>query len=448
MMGLFFGAIADDDTGATDLAGMLTEQGMHVATVLQGASEIDVRRWTSDCDAVVIGTGSRSIARHEAYARTASAAQTLVKLGAKIIAVKYCSTFDSTTEGNIGASIDAAMDVTGVRFTVALPALPSLGRTTYLGYHFVHDKLLSDSTMRHHPLNPMSNPHLPSHLQAQTSRRVGIVPYPVVAGDVTGVKEHLRKLELEGTQIALLDCVDNRQLRVLGEAACEMPLLTGSSAWGMILPQLWRERGIWHLPQGGRNLLERSPGGHGHLIVSGSCSEATAAQNAWAAANGIEVFAVDPIILIQDGRAPEAVVQKLVESLSMESNCLLASTSPARSQTDVHAWTRTQGISPLEAGERIGAALAQTVCAIFRHATPRGLIVAGGETSSLLMRKLELGGLRVGKNIDPGVPVCVALAQPGLGVVLKSGNFGSPDFYARAITAIDRLPLTKMEGAS
>src|SRR6187402_3244299 len=142
-MPIFAGAVADDDTGATDLAGMLTAQGMRVSLVLDKASPEQLALWASDCDAVVIGVASRSIAKSDAYSRTFAAVTALRIFEPRLIAIKYCSTFDSTPDGNIGASIDAAMDATGERFTVALPALPELGRTTYMGYHFVGEQLLS-----------------------------------------------------------------------------------------------------------------------------------------------------------------------------------------------------------------------------------------------------------------------------------------------------------------
>lgn len=441
-MPIFFGAIADDDTGATDLAGMLTSQGMRTVLVLQGSSDDELQRWTAGCDAVVIGTASRSIAKQDAYARTVQAAQALRSLGAQVLAVKYCSTFDSTAEGNIGATIDAAMDITGERLTVALPALPALGRTTYMGYHFVGDKLLSDSAMRHHPLNPMTNAHLRSLLQSQTAHRVGLVPFAAVAAGSNAVREHLDKLQADGVQIALLDCVDDSQLRVLGEAFCQMPLLTGSSAWGMVLPAIWRERGMWH-PAEGERLPARMPGGHGHLIVSGSCSEATTAQNAWAAANGMQLFALNAIELAQGNGSHEAMLESIAACLNQDRCCLLTTTMQPGHKHQVHAWAAAQGLSPLATGERISSALAQIVAALFQRATPRGLIIAGGETSSALMRALRLGGLRIGPNIEPGIPACVTLAMPQLGVALKSGNFGAPDFYARAITAIESLPLAK-----
>lgn len=443
-MPVFAGAIADDDTGATDLAGMLTEQGMRVILATENSSLEELKRWSADCDAVVIGTASRSIAKNEAYARTFAAAKSLRALGAEMLAVKYCSTFDSTPAGNIGTSIDAAMDMTGEQFTVALPALPALGRTTYMGHHFVGEKLLSDSVLRHHPLNPMTNAYLPSHLQTQTTRRVGLLPYPVVAVGSDAIRARLRELQSSGVQIALIDCVDDKQLVSIGKVINDMRLITGSSAWGMVLPHIWREQGIWG-PTLEAKVPTRADGGAGFLIVSGSCSEATRVQNEWAVENGMDAFPLDPIDLLQRRVPSPDMMERVGRLLRSGERCLLTTSAVAGSKQQVHAWTSEQGSSPLAAGEQIAHALAQAVAEIFERTTPQGLIVAGGETSSTLMRALRLGGLRVGPNIEPGVPVCVALARPQLGVVLKSGNFGGPDFYARAIAAVQALPTRSVE---
>ena len=169
-----FCAVADDDTGATDLAGMLSEEGLRTVLVVDGNPE----RWSAGYDAVILGIGSRALPCAEAYARTRDAVRKLRSLAPRVIEIKYCSTFDSTAEGNIGPSIDAAMDELGEPFTVALPALPVNGRTTYMGHHFVHRQLLSESPMRNHPLTPMRNPDLVSHLQSadQTAGGAGAVP--------------------------------------------------------------------------------------------------------------------------------------------------------------------------------------------------------------------------------------------------------------------------------
>src|SRR5919107_5878595 len=178
---LLFGAVADDDTGASDLAGMLAEQRLRTLLVIDLPEQNQLDEWSEGQHAVVMAEGTRNLRADEARARTRSAIRLLKRRDPRAFQLKYCSTFDSTPEGNIGPTIDAALEELGEEFTVALPALPVNGRTTYRGYHFVHDRLLSDSPMREHPLTPMTNANLVEHLASQTSRRVGLAPYESVA---------------------------------------------------------------------------------------------------------------------------------------------------------------------------------------------------------------------------------------------------------------------------
>jgi len=410
---LIFTAVADDDTGATDLAGMLADNGVRTVLVLDD----DPQRWAEGFDALVLGAGTRALPPAEAYSRTAAAVQKLWAIHPRVLEIKYCSTFDSTAEGNIGQSIDAAMDITGVGFTVALPALPVNGRTTYLGHHFVNGQLLSDSPMRDHPLNPMRNSNLVSHLQTQTRRRVGLARYPVT-------RDALKALESDGVEIAVLDCVDDADLTRVCEAIAELRLISGSSAPAMRLPVLWRERGWWQPRQA--DVQPRSHSGHGVLIVSGSCSQATRLQNQWFAVQGGEVQVFDPIALLE-GAAPP---------ITQSATALVRISAEPADRRRVHDWSISHGHTAASAGLQLAAAFARRVAARVATQPPAGLIVAGGETSTAVCRALRLGALEVGRNIQPGVPVCFPLGGEPFQMVLKSGNFGSPDFYGVVINRI------------
>ena len=412
-----FCAVADDDTGATDLAGMLSEEGLRTVLVVDG----DPERWSAGYDAVVLGAGSRALPAREAYSRTREAARKLRALVPRVIEIKYCSTFDSTTEGNIGPSLDAAMDELDERFTVALPALPINGRTTYMGHHFVHRQLLSESPMRDHPLTPMRNPDLVSHLQSQTSRRVGLATYPVT-------RAKLDSLRSEGVEIAILDCVSDADLEDVCKAIAHLPLISGSSAPAMKLPAIWRREGWW--TPAGRELRRSDSPGRGFLVVAGSCSEATRRQNEWIERQGIESLVLDPIALASGAPVP---------SIPIGRDCLIRIASSAADIERAGKWAREQGCSPAEAGLRIAYGLARLVSRAVEDHPPAGLIVAGGETAGAICRTLQLGALEVGRNIEPGVPLCFPLSGLRAPLVLKSGNFGSPGFYGRAIEAIKKL---------
>ncbi len=411
-----FGAVADDDTGATDLAGMLSEEGLRTVLVVDG----DPERWSTGYDAVILGTGSRALPAAEAYSRTRDAVRKLCALAPRVIEIKYCSTFDSTAEGNIGPSLDAAMDELGEPFTVALPALPVNGRTTYMGHHFLHRQLLSESPMRNHPLTPMRNPDLVSHLQRQTRRRVGLAAYPVS-------RAKLDDLRAEGVQIAILDCIGDADLRGVCEAIAHLPLISGSSAPAMKLPAIWRREGWWSPST--RDARRSHAGGIGFLVVAGSCSEATRRQNDWFEGHGARCVVLDPVALASGAPLP---------SIPAGCDCLVRTASSATDIERAGKWARGQGLSPAEAGLKIAYALAQMVRRAVRENPPAGLIVAGGETASAICRTLEVGALEVDRNIEPGVPLCSPLGGLDVPLVLKSGNFGSEGFYAKAIEAIQK----------
>jgi uncharacterized protein YgbK (DUF1537 family) len=427
-MPVWFAAVADDDTGATDLAGMLAQRGMRAVLIIDEPSPEDFAEWTGNADAVVMGTGSRSVAPDVAYRRTRQAIQFLKTLSPQTLQVKYCSTFDSTAAGNIGPSIDAAMDETGQSFTVALPALPVNGRTTYMGYHFVGQQLLSDSPMRDHPLNPMTNANLVTHLQSQTKRRVGLLSHPDVREGSARIHQCLDELRARGVEIAIMDCVSDEDLWSICQAISSLPLITGSSAPGMCLPLSWQQTAPRSIA------YERGNNGRGFLVVAGSYSEATRRQNEWLASQDVVVVTLDALELA--GSPTPSVPAVIGESLTVGRTCLI---QISRDRERVQEHFRAQNKTEIEAGERIARGLAEVVREILRIALPEGLILAGGETSSIVSRALGFRALRVGSNIEPGVPVCVTLTEPALPVVFKSGNFGSEYFYGHAMNAIRAL---------
>jgi uncharacterized protein YgbK (DUF1537 family) len=412
-----FCAAADDDTGATDLAGMLSGGGLRTVLVVDG----DPERWSGGYDAVILGTGSRALPPADAYVQTREAVKKLKALRPRVIEIKYCSTFDSAPDGNIGPSLDAAMDELGESFTVALPALPVNGRTTYMGQHFVNGQLLSDSPMRNHPLTPMRNANLVSHLQGQTSRRVGLASYPVTRAKLDALRE-------SGVQIAVLDCIDDRDLRNVCEAIANLPLISGSSAPAIKLPAVWR-RERWWTPSAPPPAKRNSAGGD-FLIVAGSCSEATRRQNQWFESEGGQSFVIDPVALLSGAELPRMAEGR---------HCLIRTASEPVDIARVGEWAREHGLGAAEAGLKIAYALALLVSRVVTLRPPAGLIVAGGETSSAICRTLALGALEVGQNIEPGVPLCFPLSGLSAPLVLKSGNFGSAGFYGKAIQVMKDL---------
>ncbi|HBY61004.1 MAG TPA: hypothetical protein DEH78_14370 [Solibacterales bacterium] len=423
---MIFAAVADDDTGASDLGGMFADQGVPTVLVLDPGDGRELRRWAREAECLVIATATRALAPAEAYAKTADAVRLAAQLAPRSIEIKYCSTFDSTREGNIGPSIDAALDTLGLTFTIAFPALPVNGRMTYLGYHFVKGQLISDSPMRLHPLTPMTNPNLVDHLAAQTRRPVSLTPFDVVDAGADAIRAHWEALAGKG--ITIVDCLSERHAASICEAAADLPVVTGGSAFGRFLPEAWRRRG-W-LERSGEVRLPKCEPGCGRLVIAGSCSTATAAQNAWLSRQqGVEVLEYEARELIEGARVP------LAAKLKADATILFKSRSTREDIEQAQSWGARQGWNPRELGLRLANAMATAVRDAMADVTPRALVSAGGETSSALCRALGLRALAVGRNIEPGVPLCVPVEGARFPVILKSGNFGSEDFYERAFAA-------------
>ena len=417
-MSLLLGCIADDFTGATDLASMLVRHGM--ATVqLIGVPEAETD--PGDAQAVVVALKSRTIPAAEAIEQSLAALAWLQAQGARQILFKYCSTFDSTDQGNIGPVSEALLDALGADFTIACPALPENGRSLYMGHLFVGDRLLSDTHMRHHPLTPMTDSNLVAVLRRQSRAPVGLVPYPVVDRGSDAIRARLTELRREGTRQAIADATNERHLTDLGTAAANLALITGGSGIAMGLPANFRRAGL--LAEAVE--ADALPPVRGHAaVLAGSCSAATLEQIERFAASG-PVLALDPLALVQDGTEVERAIVWAEERLG-ETPLLIRSSAPPE---------EVARVQQAAGRERVGAAIEAAMARIARALVERGvrrLVVAGGETSGAVVAALNVRALRIGPPIDPGVPWTVSLDEPHLALVLKSGNFGAPDFFRKA----------------
>lgn len=434
---LLFAAVADDDTGASDLAGMLAGQSLRTLLVIDLPEQRQLDEWSRGHHAVVMAEGTRNLAPAEARERTRAAIRLLKHQEPRAFQIKYCSTFDSTPEGNIGPTIDTALEELGEEFTVALPALPVNGRTTYRGYHFVHNQLLSDSPMREHPLTPMTNANLVGHLSTQTSRRVGLAPYEAVETGAGELRQRFEHLRADGVSIALVDCLSDAHVETVCRATADMRLVTGGSAFGQGLPAVWRERG-WVEELGGEEDESLTAyEGRGRLVVAGSCSVATRGQNRRMIEGGVPAFRVEPRELLgEEFRSSGSLVREVRAQLRAGRDCLLYTTGEPAEVARVQEWAARCGLDVPALGNRLAHALADLASEILEGQAVGGLVFAGGETSGALCRRLNLGALRVGRNIEPGVPLCYSLGRYRLPVVLKSGNFGGEDFYSKALAAV------------
>ncbi|MBT9597434.1 MAG: four-carbon acid sugar kinase family protein [Vitreoscilla sp.] len=424
------GCIADDFTGATDLANNLVRSGMRTVQTI-GLPDDAVA--PIDADAVVVALKSRTIAAADAVGQSLAALRWLQAQGVQQIYFKYCSTFDSTPAGNIGPVTDALLDALhgpGQGFTIACPAFPENQRTVFKGHLFVGDQLLSDSGMRHHPLTPMTDANLVRVLQAQTRRRVGLVAQDVVARGAGAIRERFAALQAQRVGVAVVDAVGNDDLLRIGQALAGMPLVTAGSGIAIGLPQNWPA--AQRLATGAS--ADALPPASGHsAVVSGSCSLATNAQVLAFKQAGWPAFAVDPLALA----AGDDVV-----------GAALAWARPLLAQGPVLVYATAESAAVQAVQARLGVARAgeiveQALSAVAKglvQAGVRQLLVAGGETSGAVVQALGVERMAIGPQIDPGVPwtAVQSPACPGetLHVALKSGNFGSTDFFTKAFAML------------
>lgn len=418
---MILGCIADDFTGATDLANTLTRRGMHTVQTIgfpKGAAP--------EADAVVVALKSRTIPAAEAIAQSLDACRWLKAHGAKQIFFKYCSTFDSTDLGNIGPVSDALLDELTSRFTIACPAFPENGRTIYLGHLFVGGDLLSDSSMRNHPLTPMGDSSLVRVLGRQTPHKVGLVPYKTVKQGAPAIAEAYAKLEAEGVRHAIVDAVEDKDLENIGAASSALPLITGGSGVAIGLPASYRLARLIPKREGAQPLAK--VGGPG-IVLSGSCSAATLAQVERFAANH-SAMAIDPEALAQK---PENTVSTLLDWAQQKLKsgpALIYASAPPEKVAAVQAQFGRQ-----RAGEMIEHAIAALATGLAKEGVRR-FVIAGGETSGAVVSALKVEALEIGPQIAPGVPACLAYGSPRYALALKSGNFGGPDFFAEALEAL------------
>jgi uncharacterized protein YgbK (DUF1537 family) len=423
-MTVLLGSIADDFTGATDLCNTLVRQGMRTVQLI---GVPDRGTLVPEAEAVVVALKSRTIPAGEAVAQSLAALDWLRRAGARQILFKYCSTFDSTDAGNIGPVADALLDALGADLTIFCPAFPENGRTIYKGYLFVGDGLLSESGMRDHPLTPMRDPSLVRVLSRQTKHRVGLVQQAVVARGAEAIGAELARLRREGIRHAIVDAIRDDDLIAIGTACADLALVTGGSGIALGLPETFSRAGLLSADAGAAGALPRIGGLA--AVISGSCSEATLAQ-VEAMRGRRPVLDLDPIEIEAGADLVARALDWAVPLLADGPVLVSASARPER----------VRAIQEKLGRERAGRLVETALAAIARGLVERGvrrLVVAGGETSGAVVQSLGVTGLRIGPQIDPGVPWTLSLGAPPVALALKSGNFGRRDFFLRAFEVLE-----------
>ena len=414
-MGVQLGIIADDFTGGTDIASFLVANGVKTIQ-LSGVQPLETVG--DDVQAIVVSLKTRSVPVGDAVEQSLQALELLRSAGARQFFFKYCSTFDSTAEGNIGPVTDALLAALDEDFTVICPALPVNGRTCYQGYLFVNGVPLDESGMRNHPVTPMTDSSLVRLMDAQSKGTTGVVPVEVVERGADAVRDALAGLKAAGHRYAVLDAVSDRHLDVLGQAVAGLPLVTGGSGLGgalaRALPEAVKSARTAFTPSTGRA-----------AILSGSCSVMTNDQVADYRSKGPSLAVdVDRLMTEPDGYDAEVLAWFTGQPATGPAPLIFATAGPEEVRRLQRAYGASESNSAIEGFfGRLATALA--------GAGVRRLIVAGGETSGAVTTALGITGFEVGDTIAPGVPWVRAL-DGQMDLALKSGNFGAVDFFSRA----------------
>jgi 3-dehydrotetronate 4-kinase len=425
------GCIADDLTGATDLANNLARAGMRAVLTIDTPAHGEA----IDADAIVVALKTRTIPAAEAVAQSLQSCRWLRSRGVRQIYFKICSTFDSTPQGNIGPVIEALMNELDCDFSVVIPAFPDNNRTVFRGHLFVGDVLLSDSGMRNHPLTPMTDSNLVRFLQTQlcgsNHYKVGLIDYRTVAQSASVIRQRINELRAEGTSIAIADTISNDDLENLATALRDDLFVTAGSGLGISLPAVW---GFVRSQQSGD--LPRAGGCK--AVISGSCSTATNVQVQHFVDCGGSAHRLDLAELASD------IGAQVEHALAWADSCWRRDpVSPVLiySTAQPHAVDAMQVRLGVEKSAKL---VEDALSAIASGLVARGagqLIVAGGETSGVCVRALDIQQMQIGPQIDPGVPWCFAASccgtTRGLHIALKSGNFGSHDFFTKAFTVLE-----------
>ena len=425
---MILGIIADDFTGATDVASMLVRGGLRTVQLI-GLPSGDAAAELAQADAVVVALKSRTTPAADAVADSLAALRWLQAAGARQFIFKVCSTFDSTPEGNIGPVAEAllaALAGPGKGLGLVCPAFPENGRTVFRGHLFVGDALLSDSGMRHHPLTPMTDANLVRVMQAQCSGRVGLLRHDTVARGAAAISARLDTLQAEGVRWAVADAIDNADLLQLAAGAAQLPLWVAGSGLALGLPAVLAKRG-WVRLDSQAAQLDRLTGPA--AVLAGSCSLATQAQVAHWLAAGRPAWRIDPAAA---ARGEPVAAQALAWAAQQTDTPLVYATTDASTLAATQA---TLGVA--QAGALVEQVLAQVAQGLVAAGAQR-LVVAGGESAGAVVQALGVQRLRIGAAICPGVPWTQAVLAAGtapLQLALKSGNFGGPDFFSLALAS-------------
>lgn len=422
------GVVADDITGSNDIGSMFAKAGYltHVYSY-PGAGAYAAQRGTvTPPDVAILDTNSRLDPPDVAYRKAFDATKELQAAGCTRFHNKTCSVF----RGNIGVEFDAMLDALDHDFAVVILGFPKNGRTTINGVHYVHSVTLEESEFKNDPVHPMRQSNLVDILAAQTTRTVGLIDHSVIAQGPDALRNALNAAR-GSLNYAILDVVDQAALATIARAVVDEPVLCGSSAIAEELPAVWTEPPT---PETGHQVARRD--GLGILCAAGSLMPQTAAQITYLRERGTPTFELNPLELLDDAQRAqtiEALTTRAIATLHTGTDAILHTTNQRDSVARIRVEAQRANLAGTALSRLVSETLATIVAQIVAHTGQNRLLIAGGETSNAVCQKLNVNGLRVWQEIQPGLPSCVTLTDPPLLLVLKSGSFGSTDFFAQAI---------------
>jgi uncharacterized protein YgbK (DUF1537 family) len=416
---MYLGVIADDFTGASDIANTLAKGGLATRQYFG----IPKTNENGDWAVGVISLKSRSIDARDAVAQSLASLDWLKAQGCRQFIFKYCSTFDSTPRGNIGPVGEALADALGVKGVPACPAFPETGRTVYQGHLFVGGRPLNESGLENHPLNPMTDADIRRWLAAQSAQPVGFVPWTVVQRGAAAIRDALDQASQRGECLVIVDAIRDTDLTAIAEASSDIPLLTGGSGIAIGLPRVLKAKGAANTGSTRFTGLF-GPG----AVLAGSCSSMTL-QQIEAYRRSHPSMPIEPSDVIHKRVGADQVVG-FVRQHWADAPLVFSSATPEQVKQMQNAFGQ----------DRVAHSLEQLFATSARRLVDHGLtrlVVAGGETSGAVVTALDLDAVTVGPEIDPGVPALTASRERPLALALKSGNFGAPDFFDKALRVLE-----------
>lgn len=425
---MIMGVVADDITGANDIGSMFAKAGYltHVYSYPGRGAYAVQRSVVAPPDVAILDTNSRLDPPDVAYREVYAATEELRAAGCTRFHNKTCSVF----RGNIGAEFDAMLDALGLAFAVVILGFPKNGRTTINGIHYVHGVQLEESEFKNDPVHPMRQSNLVAILAAQTRRSVGLIDHTVIAQGPDALRDALAAAH-GSMNYAILDVADQMTLATIACAVVHEPVLCGSSAIAEELPAVWTQPPS---PDPGHHVQRRD--GLGILCAAGSLMPQTAAQIAHLRERGTPTFELNPLDLFGADRRAQtinALTAHVIAALESGADAVLHTSNTPDALARIRAEGARSGVTGTALSRLVSTTLATIVAQVVAHTGQNRLLIAGGETSNAVCEQLNITGLRVWQEIQPGLPSCVTLTDPPLLLVLKSGSFGSADFFAQAV---------------